>query len=59
MSAEPSGTIVLIDRFEARFESHTGGKIRKTLKNNGKSDSKLFHPDQENERDEKDISAKC
>ena len=34
MSAEPSETILLIDRYETRFESHTGGKIRKTLKNN-------------------------
>ena len=56
VSAEPSQTILLIDRSEPRFESHTGGKIRKTLKNNGnfdvycqflaKSDSNLFGPDQ-------------
>ena len=29
--------ILLIDRSEPRFESHTGGKIRKTLKNDGKT----------------------
>ena len=34
MSAEPSRTILLTDRSEPRFESHTGGKIRKTLRNN-------------------------
>ena len=46
-----------MDGSEPRFESHTGDKIRKTLKNDGrfllfwaKSDSKLFRPDQENER---------
>ena len=33
VSAEPSRTILLIDRSEPRFESHTGGKITKTLKN--------------------------
>ena len=32
--AGPSQTILSIDRSEPRFESHTGGKIRKTLKNN-------------------------
>ena len=60
VSAEPSWTILWIDRSEPRFKSHTGGKIRKTLKSDGnfngfcwfsaKSDSKLFCPDQENER---------
>ena len=35
MSVKPSRTIFLIDRSEPRFESHTGGKIRKTLKNDG------------------------
>ena len=35
VSAEPSQTILLIDRSEPGFESHTGGKIWKTLKNNG------------------------
>ena len=30
VSAKPSGTILLIDRSKPRFESHTGGKIRKT-----------------------------
>ena len=59
MSAEPSRTILSIDRSEPRFQSHTGGKIRKTFKNDGnfdgfcsfsaKSDPKLFPPDQENE----------
>ena len=59
VTAEPSQTIS-IDRSEPRFESHTGSKIRKTLKNDGnfdvsckflaKSHSKLFHPDQENKR---------
>ena len=33
VSAKPSQTILLIDRSESRFESHTGGKIRQTLKN--------------------------
>ena len=33
VSAESRQTILLIDRSEPRFESHTGGKIRKTLKN--------------------------
>ena len=69
MSAEPSQTILSIDRSEPRFKSHTGAKIRKTKKKyNGnfdvfslfvfvlfflflaKLDSNLFHPDQENER---------
>ena len=60
MSAEPSQTILSIDRSEPRFESHTGAKITKTLKNdenfNGfwlfspTSDSELFRTDQENER---------
>ena len=35
MSVELSRTILSIDRSEPRFESHTGGKIRKTLKNDG------------------------
>ena len=34
VSAKPSQTILLIDRSEPRFESQTGGKIKKTLKNN-------------------------
>ena len=33
VSAEPSRTILSIDRSEPRFESHAGGKITKTLKN--------------------------
>ena len=33
VSAEPSQTILSIDRSEPRFESHTGAKITKTLKN--------------------------
>ena len=33
VSAKPSQTILLIDRSESRFESHTGGKIRQTLQN--------------------------
>ena len=33
VSAEPSRTILLIDRSEPRFKNHTKGKIRKTLKN--------------------------
>ena len=32
VSAEPSRTILSIDRSEPRFESQTGGKITKTLK---------------------------
>ena len=32
VSAEPSRAILSIDRSEPRFESHTGGKIMKTLK---------------------------
>ena len=58
--AEPSQTILSIDISEPRFESHTEGKIKKTLKNNENfavfcwflaiSDSKLFRPDQESER---------
>ena len=35
VSAEPSRTILMIDRSEPRFESHTGCKITKTLKNDG------------------------
>ena len=60
VSAAPSWTILLIDRSEPRFKRHTGDKITRTLKNDGnfdgfcsflaKSDSKLFRPDQENER---------
>ena len=34
-SAKPSRTILVIDRSKPRFESHTGGKIRKTYKTNG------------------------
>ena len=66
VSAESRQTILLIDRSEPRFESHTGGKIRKTLKNHQnfidfckfspKSDSKLFRPDQENERQDIQLS---
>ena len=33
VSAKPSRTILLIDRSEPRFKSHTGGKITKTFKN--------------------------
>ena len=33
VSAEPSQTILSIDISEPRFESHTQGKIMKTLKN--------------------------
>ena len=29
VSAEPSQTVLSIDRSEPRFESHSGGKIRK------------------------------
>ena len=32
VSAEPSRTILSIDRSEPRFESHTGSKTRKTFK---------------------------
>ena len=35
VSAKPSRTILLIDRSEPRFERHIGGKITKTLKNDG------------------------
>ena len=38
VSAEPSQTILLIHRSEPRFKRHTGGKITKTLKNNGNFD---------------------
>ena len=38
VSAKPSQTI-LTDRSESRFESHTVGKIAKTLKNDGNFDS--------------------
>ena len=60
MSSEPSRTILSIDRSQPRFERHAVGKMTKTLQNDenfdsfcqisGKSDSKLFRPDQENER---------
>ena len=39
VSAKSNWTILLTDRFEPRFESHTGGKIRITLKNNKKFDN--------------------
>ena len=32
VSAEPSGTIISIDRSEPRFEGHTGGKTKKNQK---------------------------
>ena len=58
--AKPSRTIILIDRSEPRFEGRTWGKIRKTLKNDenlnvfcyfsAKSHSKIFRPDQKNEK---------
>ena len=35
VSAEPSRTILSIDRSEPRFESRTGGKIRKNLETKG------------------------
>ena len=35
VSAEPSRTILSIDKSEPRIKSHTGGKITKTLKNDG------------------------
>ena len=35
VSAGPSRAVLSIDRSEPRFESHTGGNIRKTLKNDG------------------------
>ena len=38
VSAESSRTILSIDRSESTFESHTGGKIQKTLKNDGNFD---------------------
>ena len=60
VSAEPNQTIFSIDRSESKFKSHAGGKITKNFKNDGnfegfcqfsaKSDSKLFRPDQQNER---------
>ena len=34
VSAEPCQSILSSDRSEPRFKSHTGGKIRITLKNN-------------------------
>ena len=36
--AEPSQTILSIDRSKPRFESHAGGKITKTLKSDGNFD---------------------
>ena len=33
VSAKPSQTMLLIDRSEPRFETHTKGKIKKTSKN--------------------------
>ena len=33
VSTKPSQTMLLIDRSEPRFESYTGHKVRKTLKN--------------------------
>ena len=57
MSAEPSRAMLSIDRSEPTFESHTGGKIMKTSKILtvfvnflANSNSKLFCPDKENER---------
>ena len=60
VSAEPSRTVLSIDRSEPRFESQTGDKIRKNFKNDGnfdvfcyvltKWDSKWFRQDQEDER---------
>ena len=38
VSAEASRTILSIDRSEPRFESHAGGKIINTLKNDGNID---------------------
>ena len=38
VSAEPSRTVLSIDRSEPRFESQTGDKIRKDLKNDGNFD---------------------
>ena len=38
VSAEPSRTILSIDRSEPRFDSHTVGKVRNTLKNDGNFD---------------------
>ena len=35
VSAEPSRTKLSIDRSEPKFKSHTGGKIWKTLKQDG------------------------
>ena len=34
VSVEPSQIILSTDRSEPRFESHTEGKLKKTLKNN-------------------------
>ena len=59
-ATKPSRTIIIsIDRSEPKFESHAEGKFRKTERDgnfdvfclfSAKSDPKLFHPDQENER---------
>ena len=38
VSAEPSCTILSSERSEPRFECHTGGAIRKNLKNDGNFD---------------------
>ena len=38
VSAEPSPTILSIDRSKPRFERHAGGKITKTLKKYGNVD---------------------
>ena len=37
-SVKSSRTILSIDRSEPRFESNTGGKIRKTLESDGNFD---------------------
>ena len=39
VSAEPSQTILSIDKSEPRFEFQKEGKIRKTLKNDGNFDA--------------------
>ena len=47
MSAEPSRTILLIDKSKSKFESHTGDQITKTLKNDGNFDGFFnFHLNQ-------------
>ena len=40
--AEPSQSILSIDRSEPRFESHAVGKITKNLKNDGNLDGFLL-----------------